>query len=519
MLSTNRNPADFSDYIRSKGTQLVDGAGKNVVLRGVGIGNWLLPEGYMWKFGMDTQSPREIESFFEKLLGLQESREFWGKFDSCFMTEEDIRLIADLGFNHIRLPINSRKVITEDGLPIESGLQLIDQIIEWCRKHQLWVLLDLHGAPGGQTGTNIDDSPNNRPELFTENKYWDLSIKLWKLLATRYRDDRTVLGYDLLNEPLAPQHWTEELSHSLILLYKELSKAIRLIDSNHLLMFEGTHWASNWEIFTEVFDSNSVLQFHKYWSAPDQDGIENFLKIRDELQIPIYMGEGGENNGEWIYTAFRLYETYDIGWNFWPWKKIETFTSPLSVKAPRGWNELLHPPIEGRDGTPINAEQIISELLSRMVVSECTLNTDVISALFARGHFKIPAWGYGFRGLGESYFSQSTFPHPGLRRNESVTIHYLDGGKVDSPDFEQNDGRNYRNEEVIVVALSSGDWLEYEIEDEFELSDVKVITSEQDAAFFSIERSHRGIKVKANAAVTIMAVELGQSHTVACKTA
>jgi endoglucanase len=509
MLNPNRNPADFSDYIRSKGTKFVDGRGQNILLRGVGIGNWLLPEGYMWKFGMDTQSPREIERFFDKLLGHQESEKFWEKYESCFITEEDIRLIADLGFNHIRLPINSRKVITEAGLPIESGLQLIDQIIEWSRKHQLWVLLDLHGAPGGQTGTNIDDSPNNRPELFTEKGYWDLTIKLWELLASRYRDDKTVLGYDLLNEPLAPQHWTEELSRSLILLYKELTQAIRLIDPNHLLMFEGTHWASNWEIFTEVFDSNSALQFHKYWSAPDQVGIENFLNIRDELQIPIYMGEGGENNGEWIYTAFRLYETYDIGWNFWPWKKIETFTSPLSVSAPRGWNEILQPPFEARGGTSLNTEQIISDLLNGMMVSQCRHNSEVISALFSRGHFKIPAWGYGFRGRGESYFSQSNFPHPGLRSNESVAIHYLDGRKVLLPDFEQNDGRNYRNDEVIVVSLSSGDWLEYEIEGEFELSDVKVITSEQDDALFSIARSNRGFKVTARAALTIVGVELG----------
>jgi hypothetical protein len=96
-----------------------------------------------------------------------------------------------------------------------------------------------------------------------------------------------------------------------------------------------------------------------------------------------------------------------------------------------------------------------------------------------------------------------------LRSNESVAIHYLDGRKVLLPDFEQNDGRNYRNDEVIVVSLSSGDWLEYEIEGEFELSDVKVITSEQDDALFSIARSNRGFKVTARAALTIVGVELG----------
>ncbi len=66
-----------------------------------------------------------------------------------------------------------------------------------------------------------------------------------------------------------------------------------------------------------------------------------FLETRDRLGLPIYMGEGGENTLEWVYTAFRLYESHDIGWNFWPWKKIDTRTSPASIIQPTDWDRVV----------------------------------------------------------------------------------------------------------------------------------------------------------------------------------
>jgi endoglucanase len=328
-------PAEFSGFVHAQAGQLVDGLGAELQLRGVGLGNWLLPEGYMWKFGPGAESPREIEALVIGLLGDTSAKAFWNDFQDTYISKEDIAKIASSGFDHVRLPINSRVVMTEEGLPIEAGFALIDRVIEWCREHRIWVLLDLHGAPGGQTGTNIDDSPNDKPELFMDSRYWDQTLELWRLIATRYSDETVVLGYDLLNEPL-PNGWQYEYVAELSQLYRELTQVIRAVDTNHLIVYEGTHWATNWDLFTEVWDANSMLQFHKYWSAPDTASIQKFLDARDRLGLPIYMGESGENNLEWLYTAFRLYEAHGIGWNFWPWKKMETITSPVSVLAPLG---------------------------------------------------------------------------------------------------------------------------------------------------------------------------------------
>ena len=158
-------PANFSGFVRAKDARLVDGDGTEVLLRGVGLGNWMLPEGYMWGFGPGAESPREIEALFARHAP-EAAASFWEEFRDAFIDEADIALIAASGFDHVRLPINSRVIQDDAGNPIEAGYALIDRLIEWCRTHRLWVLLDLHGAPGGQTGTNIDDSPRNLPELF-----------------------------------------------------------------------------------------------------------------------------------------------------------------------------------------------------------------------------------------------------------------------------------------------------------------------------------------------------------------
>src|SRR5260370_2439735 len=205
--------------------------------------------------------------------------------------------------------------------------------MDWCRKQDVWVVVDLHGAPGGQAGTNIDDSPHRAPELLPDERDPGLTIKLWRAPAGRYRDETVVAAYGLLNEPL-PNEYQPRYAGRLRDLYRELTAAIREVDRNHMISYEGTHWATNWDVFTEAWDSNSILQFHKYWSAPDRPSIQQYVDVGRELGLPIYMGEGGENNLDWSQTAFQLYDDSGISWNFWTWQQIDTVTSPCSVVRP-----------------------------------------------------------------------------------------------------------------------------------------------------------------------------------------
>lgn len=494
-------PASFAGYVHARDARLFDGSGRELLLRGVGLGNWMLPEGYMWKFGPGAESPREIEALTTRLLGEAGSSRFWTKFFDVYISEADIRLIAESGFDHVRLPINSRLIQAPDGSPLEAGYALIDRLIEWCREHRLWVLLDLHGAPGGQTGTNIDDSPNNKPELFMEEHYRDLTVRLWRDVATRYANETVVLGYDLLNEPL-PNEWQHAYADELVELYKDLTRVIREVDPRHLIVYEGSHWATNWSIFTEVWDENSLLQFHKYWSSPDTESIAGFLETRDRLGLPIYMGEGGENTLEWLYTAFRLYETHNIGWNFWPWKKIDTRTSPASIVTPQGWERIV---AAGADPalTVVDAESIFEEFLCNALIDNCHWQPAVIAALLGERPHVIPAWGFGARGAGESYSSAETRSLPGIRANDAVALAWAtpNGDNPDNP-FEQTDGRQYLSEEQLIVNLQAGDWLEFEAVD-LDPGSVRVVGAE---GVTRVEASARGIRVVATAPATISRV-------------
>ncbi|GAA0999637.1 cellulase family glycosylhydrolase [Subtercola frigoramans] len=493
-------PATFEGFVHARDARLVDGLGREVLLRGVGLGNWMLPEGYMWKFGPGAESPREIEALVDRLIGPARASEFWTSFRASFITEADIAQIARSGFDHVRLPINSRLIQNEDGSPVEAGYALIDELISWCRTHELWVLLDLHGAPGGQTGTNIDDSPNNLPELFMEPVYRERTIQLWRQLATRYADETVVLGYDLLNEPL-PNEWQHVYADDLATLYRDLTAEIRLVDRHHLIVYEGSHWATNWEIFTEVWDDNSLLQFHKYWSSPDRASIAPFLAVRDRLGLPIYMGEGGENTLEWIYAAFRLYETHDIGWNFWPWKKIETLTSPASIVAPNGWDKVITSIHDSSVLDPAQAQLIFDNLLSAMKMENCIWRADVVAALLAERPAVIPGWGFGYRGPGESYGVADAQPTPGIREDDGVTLVWArPGGNPQNP-FEQSDGRQYHPSEQLVVHLATDDWLEFELAAGAE--SCRVLDAFGNDATVTMEITGRGLRVTATAVTTI----------------
>ena len=446
------------------GDQVVDGRGEPVLLRGMGLGNWLLPEGYMWGFEPPGPlSPREIEEFVAQLVGPERASLFWEEFRDRFICEDDIAQIAGEGMNHVRLPINSRLVMDEKGALRPDGVALVDRLIEWCRVHGLWVVLDLHGAPGGQTGTNIDDSPHGTPELFTSSRYGELTISLWRQLARRYRDEAVIAGYDLLNEPL-PDEFDDLYRADLVELYRELTAAIREVDPNHMIIYEGTHWATNWDIFTQVWDANSMLSFHKYWSAPDRPSIQRFIDIGERLGLPVYMGEGGENNLDWIQTAFQLYEDCNISWCFWPWKKVETFTSPCSVDAPSEWEKVVtyaRTKVDKPDEE--EARRIFTELTQAVALSDCSYRPEVVQALLRRAPLRIASTGFGFRGRGVSYQTAGALPLDGFRSDDSVTVRDAAGARPSKLDFHHPSGAPSPSEGELLVCLRGGDWVAYDV--------------------------------------------------------
>lgn len=450
-------------FLKAVGKTIQNDKGERILLRGVGLGNWLLPEGYMWKFyNARADRPRRIEAMISDLIGPEAAEEFWSVFRDRYITRADVKRVADEGFNSIRLPINWRVIMDEaTGEFIETGFDLIDRFVQWCKAEDLYVVLDLHGAPGGQTGANIDDCEADKPELYKSEKFRQWNIAIWRELATRYVDEPIIAAYDLLNEPL-PEHF-KELNPLLADVYREVTAAVREIDTNHIIMLEGAHWATDFSMIHQPLGDNIVMQFHKYWSNPDTESIQRYIDKADELGIPLYMGESGENSNDWYAAAFQLYEDHGIGWNFWCWKKLNATSSPCSVNAPAGWEKITKY-VETGEHKPSREEcrAIFAEYLENIPIEKCEYHQSVVDALLRRVPFKINAEFYGYRGCGISYdASHDGESVGGLRVGDKIAIQHAFPQNGSVAEGEVSEEEKKRSEDLCIV-LRDGDWVTYE---------------------------------------------------------
>src|SRR6266852_3338819 len=238
-----------SRFITTRGKVIVSPDGKPLLLKGINLGNWLLPEGYMFKF-KTTNSPRLIQAAISELVGEDEARQFWKTYRDNYITREDISFIKQSGFNSVRVPFSYRLFVSDGTIPrLEGpGYELLDRVVDWCRREGLYVILDMHAAPGGQTGDNIDDS-FGYPFLFESTESQALTVNIWRKIAARYKQEPTVVGYDLLNEPIATYFDAAALNPKLEPLYRKIVAGIREVDKNHVVVLGGAQWDGNFKIF------------------------------------------------------------------------------------------------------------------------------------------------------------------------------------------------------------------------------------------------------------------------------
>lgn len=452
---------DVSGFIRADGKRIINGDGKEILLRGVGFGSWLLPEGYMWKFPEGGDRPRKIETMVKELIGEEKATLFWDAYVDRYVDEIDIREVAKQGFNSVRLPINARDILVAGNEVTfnEKRLARIHQVIEWCRTYKIYVILDLHGAPGGQTGANIDDSENDLPELFTNRRNQELTIAIWRMFAERYKDDWIIAGYDLLNEPLPD--WFSKYNDQVLPLYKEITAAIREIDKHHMIIVEGVHWATDWSIFTDKFDHNLMLQFHKYWNNPDTESIQKYIDKRDEWNVPIFMGEGGENNAQWYSGAFQMFEDHQISWNFWTWKKMSTSNSPYSIRMPEGWDLLTTYLEGGAKPDTSTAEAILDQYLHNIRLEQCDAYPEISRSLLRYLPLQIPAEFYR-QGAGIGFgIVQKRKNKVGLRTSDCVPMRMI-ASNAEKPNYQSEGGKRWTEQNTVCIELHKGDWVAYD---------------------------------------------------------
>ena len=384
--------AQSNKFFRTNGKKIIAPGGHDFLIRGTNLGNWLVPEGYMFRLGQ-VSSARLINEAFTELIGKVEADKFWKKFLDNYITENDIIYLKSVGINSLRLPFNYRLFSKENYMGAsddQRGFTYFDKLIGWCRKQNIYIILDMHCAPGGQTGDNIDDG-YGYPFLYDSEPDQQLTVNIWTKIAARYKNEPMILGYDLLNEPIATYFDPNLFNSKLELLYKRITKGIRSVDKNHIIILGGAQWDSNFKIFGAPFDNKVVYTFHKYWTPATQSVIQDYIDFGIKYNVPIYCGETGENTDSWVDSFRVVLEKNNIGWHFWPYKKPNNIRGFVQFQTPASYDSVISYAEKNRSNfemiraaRPKDMQQIkmaLDQYLNNCRFKNCTPNKGYISAL------------------------------------------------------------------------------------------------------------------------------------------
>ena len=379
-------------FVRVQGPDLIQPDGTKLLIRGTNLGNWLNPEGYMFGFSR-TNSARMINEMFCQLAGPDFTAQFWKAFKDNYITRGDIEFIASTGANTIRLPFHYKLFTDEDYMGLnaaQDGFARIDSVVNWCRDNHLYLILDMHDAPGGQTGDNIDDS-YGYPWLFESEESQQLFCDIWQRIAERYKNEPVILGYELINEPIAPYFETvDELNAKLEPLHKRAVKAIREVDTNHIILLGAAQWNSNFSVFHDAsYDDKIMYTCHRYGGDATAEAIHSYIAFRDSVNLPMYMGEIGHNTMEWQASFREVMEANNIGWTFWPYKKKDD-SCMMGIRMPENWDKVVafseaprRTYSEIRDARPDQGvvRQAMLDFIQNCRIENCIPQTDYIQSL------------------------------------------------------------------------------------------------------------------------------------------
>jgi aryl-phospho-beta-D-glucosidase BglC (GH1 family) len=318
--------------LRTRGTQIVNTTGAVVQLRGVNLGGWLLNE--LWMTEMGPQSERlscdlHVRQVLARRFGAQRAAQLLGVYHQHYITPADFDLIARMGMTCVRLPIYYELLERDDrpGVYRADGWRIIDAAVSHCAARGLYCILDLHGAPGGQSGDHTTGQ-TGRNKLFFDKQFQDRTVALWQAIATRYAANSAVAGFDLLNEP-----WGAPTPDALLDLYERCYRAIRAVDQHHLIFLEDRGPGTAMEELPKPRRRNwryIVYEFHPYLfdkhdaashCAFVDERVRTYAAFAADRDAPVLVGEfhpqGGDESWRYYLTTFNMRGTH---WTIWSYK-------------------------------------------------------------------------------------------------------------------------------------------------------------------------------------------------------
>lgn len=266
-------------FLKVSGTKITDGTGQPLRLQGVAFGNDI------WANSALPPSTHHNETDYSRL--------------------------KEMGMNTVRFYM-SYTFFEDDAAPYQykqTGWDWLDQNIAWAKKYGVYLILNMHAPQGGYQSQGTGDALWNVAE--NQNRL----AALWKAIAKKYKDEKQIAGYGLVNEPVPSSdilQWQQ--------LAQRLTNEIRTVDANHILFVEKAIWVKGKAEtadynFPLVTDNNTVYEFHFYdphlfthqlfsWASTGDGG-----KYPDET-VPSY------TSSQW-YTATFNNPVLPAGTNNW----------------------------------------------------------------------------------------------------------------------------------------------------------------------------------------------------------
>ena len=351
--------ANSTGLVQAVGRSLYDADGNALRLEGVNAGQILLQEGWMSPFaieplknedgsyvkddGDNIQYPEFTEEDFRAGLASNPNlagydmdelmRYYW----DCFFTEEDFRIIKEeLGLNCIRLPFFYLNILNEDltRKPEAEAFGYLDWFMEMAAKYELYIILDLHGAPGGQNGYEHSGFSNNRCELWDSEENVAATVDLWDYISEHYTQTRPDLGkwiatYDIVNEPT--YRYKGETTKECWEVFDEIYDAIRENGDRHVITMECCWDFGDLPDPAEYGWENVQYEYHWYNWANNIVTYEMFVAYQDmnnigrDYDVPVLIGEFTcfEDKEAWDYML-SLFDEREYSWTVWNYKTTVT---------------------------------------------------------------------------------------------------------------------------------------------------------------------------------------------------
>jgi len=338
-------------YIKVSGTKLVDGNGKEIVLRGAGLGGWMNMENFISGY---PGTEKQIRDALAEVVGPEKRDLFFDQFLTSFFGDEDAAWFKSVGLNCIRIAVNYRHFEDDMNPRVlkKEGFKHLDRAINACTKHGIYTIIDLHTAPGGQNTDWHADAGTHIANFWNHKDFQDRVVWLWEKLAAYYKDNTWIAGYNPLNEPTDPSHT------SLVAFYDLLHKAIRAIDPHHAIFFDGNTFASDFSHFGDAHKGwdNTAYSIHDYStfgfpSSPEKyvSSDEQRRRLRrsyekkrawmDERGLCVWNGEWGpvyarkqyegeatdainEERYQVLKDQLSIYNKDRLSWSIWLYKDI-----------------------------------------------------------------------------------------------------------------------------------------------------------------------------------------------------